>query len=488
MAAPYTSQSISGYNTNPPPDDGSAVSTNRQTWAGVKTKLADPVKTHAAAIDSQTLAAFGKIIGGAGVGSTGVDYTVQSTDQGKLVRATASAITITTPDAATVTAPFVFAFVNNSSGTVTLDGNGSQTIDGAANLTIPAGGGCICFTDGTNWFTNGVQGTLVGKQLMYADIINGTLAESNSSNAVTYSLKTLAGNDPSSADPVLVCFRNSTAGNGNYVYRVVTAALSLTISAGSTLGTSNATACRVWIVLFDDAGTVRMGAINCLSGANIYPLGRHPRVSSTAEGGAGAADSAQVFYTGTAVTTKGYVILAYCNYESGLSTAGNWNVSPDTIQLFGRGIPLPGEIIQTQRTATGTVATGSTAVPNDNTIPQNTEGDQYMTQAITPVSAADVLEVDVQAFLAIGGNNASVALFQDSTANALAASNILAVGSNSLTLHHINHWMLAGTVSATTFKVRAGGTSGTTTFNGETSTQRLGGVLNSYMRIKEIMA
>ena len=29
MAAPYTSQSISGYNDNPPPDDGSQTEANR---------------------------------------------------------------------------------------------------------------------------------------------------------------------------------------------------------------------------------------------------------------------------------------------------------------------------------------------------------------------------------------------------------------------------------------------------------------------------
>lgn len=52
MGNPYTSQSISGYNSSPPPDDGSTVSTNRVTWTGIKTKLADPVSTLAQGIDS----------------------------------------------------------------------------------------------------------------------------------------------------------------------------------------------------------------------------------------------------------------------------------------------------------------------------------------------------------------------------------------------------------------------------------------------------
>lgn len=45
----YTEVSVSGYNASPPPDDGSAGADNEVTWSGIKTKLADPLKT---AIDS----------------------------------------------------------------------------------------------------------------------------------------------------------------------------------------------------------------------------------------------------------------------------------------------------------------------------------------------------------------------------------------------------------------------------------------------------
>jgi hypothetical protein len=96
---------------------------------------------------------------------------------------------------------------------------------------------------------------------------------------------------------------------------------------------------KVYLVLFDDAGTIRLGAINpMLSGT----LSSSPIASSTAEGGAGAADSARVFYTGTAVTSKAYVILGYADYPSGLATAGTWNVSPTTIQLSGGDVAGPG--------------------------------------------------------------------------------------------------------------------------------------------------
>lgn len=151
MANPYTSQSISGYNSSPPPDDGSNTATNEITWAKHKTKLADPIKTLSEGIDSAAAAAFAKIFG-AGTTSTGIAYTVLASDQGKLVIVTAG-VTITTPAAAVEGTPFVFGIKNNHSAAITVDGNGSETIDGAANISLPAGSTMIITTDGTNWFT-----------------------------------------------------------------------------------------------------------------------------------------------------------------------------------------------------------------------------------------------------------------------------------------------------------------------------------------------
>jgi len=166
MADPYSGVSITGYNSNPPVDDGSATEANRVKWATIKTKLNDPVKTRTDDMDTELIAAFGKMVGGAGLTSTAISYTVLATDQGKLVRATASGITITTPDATDVDAPFVFAFLNDSTGDVTVDGSGSQTIDGDASVSVPANAGMFLYTDGTNWFTSGqnFQRTLVRPQ------------------------------------------------------------------------------------------------------------------------------------------------------------------------------------------------------------------------------------------------------------------------------------------------------------------------------------
>lgn len=153
MGIPYTSVTVADYNLNPPPDDGSQTPANEITWAKHKSKLADPLKTAIESINTNVGNAINKLAGG--VTAVSDDYQVLATDQGKLVAQLGSSKTITTPEAATVDAPFRFGVVNLSATDLALDGSGSETVDGSASITIPAGKGVLVETDGTNWFTYG---------------------------------------------------------------------------------------------------------------------------------------------------------------------------------------------------------------------------------------------------------------------------------------------------------------------------------------------
>ena len=149
----------------------------------------------------------------------------------------------------------------------------------------------------------------------------------------------------------------------------------------------------------------------------------------------------------------------------------------------------PGGVTQMVSVETGAVATGTTVIPADNTVPQQTEGDQYMSLAITPKSATSKLIIDVTVHISntAAGIALIAALFQDSTANALAAS-YSSQGTASYTnqLHFI-HVMTSGTTSPTTFKVRCGGNvAGTTTFNGTGGGGFFNGVLASSIVITEV--
>ena len=59
---PYTSVVISGYNVSPPSDDGAQTSSNQLEWDKHKTKLGDPVRTLAEAVNTNALAAFGALV------------------------------------------------------------------------------------------------------------------------------------------------------------------------------------------------------------------------------------------------------------------------------------------------------------------------------------------------------------------------------------------------------------------------------------------
>ena len=146
----------------------------------------------------------------------------------------------------------------------------------------------------------------------------------------------------------------------------------------------------------------------------------------------------------------------------------------------------PAGVTQTVFFETGAVATGTTIIPTDDTIPQITEGDQYMSLAITPQSATSKLIIEVTTFFYISANSGvSVALFQDSTANALAVGTISA--NTQATSVSFRHVMTSGTTSATTFRVRAGpSTAMTLTFNGFAGARLFGGVSASSIVIREV--
>jgi len=149
-----------------------------------------------------------------------------------------------------------------------------------------------------------------------------------------------------------------------------------------------------------------------------------------------------------------------------------------------------GVVVQVQSTNYTAVATGATVLPADDTIPQITEGTEFMTQTITPKSATNILVIEANLLVA---NSAVLfivaALFQDATAGALAAVEQYNETANGSRTHHLSYRMVAGTTSATTFRIRAGGSSaGTTTFNGVNTARRYGGISISNITVTEYKA
>lgn len=136
--------------------------------------------------------------------------------------------------------------------------------------------------------------------------------------------------------------------------------------------------------------------------------------------------------------------------------------------------------------------TGTTTTPYDDTIPQNTEGTQFLSVTMTPKKASSILVIDIclAAFAATTNNEITGALFRDSGADAIAAWDLTqsttVFSPGGVTLRHV---VTAGSVAATTFKFRMGvATSGTVTLNGRGGARKYGGVAISSISVTEFNA
>jgi hypothetical protein len=130
--------------------------------------------------------------------------------------------------------------------------------------------------------------------------------------------------------PTTLDFRSATLTSGTVVSRVISSPISVVVSSGSTLGTVSAVQSRIVVLALDNAGTVELAVVNISGGNDLTETGL---ISTTAEGGAGAADSASTVYSTTARTNLAYRVVGYI--ESTQATAGTWATTPSTIQGCG---------------------------------------------------------------------------------------------------------------------------------------------------------
>jgi hypothetical protein len=147
-----------------------------------------------------------------------------------------------------------------------------------------------------------------------------------------------------------------------------------------------------------------------------------------------------------------------------------------------------GTVLQVVNATYSTYSSSATTIPDDNTIPQNTEGTEIITLAITPTSATSKLLITSVVFATSGSGGSIIAnaLFQDATANALAVTSTTAGAAGWMITDVMQHYMTSGTTSSTTFKIRAGGHVGTTYFNGNTGARLYNGTGFCSLTIMEI--
>lgn len=137
----------------------SAFTGSTVTEAQFKTAITDEREFLAgllgtAGTQSAALTAMGAPLNG--ISSKSANYTVLTTDRGKLIDYTAAPYTATLPTAATAGAGFVLSFRNSAASGVLTVGRNAANIDGvAADMTMNPGESCLIVCDGTGWKTVG---------------------------------------------------------------------------------------------------------------------------------------------------------------------------------------------------------------------------------------------------------------------------------------------------------------------------------------------
>lgn len=220
---------------------------------------------------------------------------------------------------------------------------------GSFSITCKTAAGTgVAITSGTTSIVG--DGTNIYLQNSASSVIESPFnltAEPNGSNGLLITLQ-----------PGGWYFRNPALSTGGFTFVSTASPLTLTLSSGSTLGGVNAVQLQGLVRVINDAGTLRLSAENIAGGMDASETGV---VSTTAEGGAGGADSATVIYSGVAVTNKAYRVAGEFRVTN--ATAGTWNTTPSLVQgASGKALGAVQSLGygQTWQSLTGSRAFGTT--------------------------------------------------------------------------------------------------------------------------------
>lgn len=308
--------------------------------------------------------------------------------------------------------------------------------------------------NGTVAFIDDITSPIPG--LLYNVGLSVTMA----TNAVTIALKGADGNDPSSTNRVNVSYRNATLTNGQSTTVTTTSALSTVISSNSTGGTVSGVPSRIWVAAILVSGATELAWFNSVSGNTIAPINENGLISTTAEGGAGAADSAQVWYSTTARSNVPFVVLGY--FDSTQATAGTWATPVTSINI--NPINRPGDVLQKQfaiKTDTQTHSTTYTDVTG-------------LSLSLTPRAAANKVAYNCVLNIGVTGGGGAVAkAIRDSTdlfvgdaagSRIRASTSVVTLNSNVTAATSIYGIDSPNTTSAVTYKVAFQGFGGTAVY------------------------
>jgi len=155
------------------------------------------------------------------------------------------------------------------------------------------------------------------------------------------------------------------------------------------------------------------------------------------------------------------------------------------VQIFSS--PVQGALLQSQRSLLTTAASTTAVIPIDNTKPQITEGVEYTTVVFTPKSTSSTIKVTLRGNFSKDTNEyATIALFKDSTANALASAPTF-ISSGRIAYTELVYYEANTTLTARTYRMRWGASGNTAYINMLSSGFILDSTMTSGIEVEEFI-
>lgn len=227
------------------------------------------------------------------------------------------------------------------------------------------------------------------------------------------------------------------------------------------------------------------------SGTGAWILKRaYVQDASTAEVGlvelATSAETVTGTDTGRAVTPAG-LTSRILDEDDMASDSASYLATQQSIKAYVDGSQKIAQVVTAQET--GVVSPGNTAIPFDDSIPQNTEGEEIITLAITPTNQNSTLVINFDGTASFAAQNiGTVALFENNVVNAIAAAGFFVNANGYPCPAPLSHTMTAATEAEITFKIRIGAAGASqVTVNGSSGGRRYGGVASTMLTVTEVL-